>query len=69
MSDQNQVLEKFLSREETAEFTGFSTAKITVWVRKKSFPAPYRTPNGDFLGWTKPQLFAWQRSLLEEKAA
>lgn len=56
--------EKFISIDEVSELTGFGTTKIKAWVKKKSFPAPYRTPNDDFLGWTESQIVAWQQSLI-----
>lgn len=63
------TFESFMGWDETVKFTGFSVSKIYAWIKKGSFPRPYYTKNGDFLGWTKPQIFAWQRSLLEDKAA
>lgn len=64
---QNEV-ERFLDREETAELMSFSVSKITKWRRKGSFPEPFKTPSGDFLGWTKSQLIEWQQSMISRAA-
>jgi predicted DNA-binding transcriptional regulator AlpA len=64
---ENEV-ERFLDREEAADLMNFSVSKITVWRRKGSFPEPFKTPSGNFLGWTKSQLVEWQQSMMNRAA-
>lgn len=63
-----QEYEKYMDYKETAAYVGFSSARLVRWVRKGSFPDAIRTPNNDFLGWTKSQLVAWQQSLMKRAA-
>lgn len=60
---QEEEFEKFMNYKEVSEFTGFSVTKIQSWLHKKSFPKAFRNANGDFAGWTKSQLIAWQQSM------
>lgn len=59
--------EEFIGRNEVAKITGFSIGKIEIWVKKGSFPKPFRSIHHDFLGWTMPQLVQWQSDLMKVK--
>jgi len=63
-----QEYEKYMGHEETADYVGFSKAKLGRWTRRGSFPDAIRSENDDFMGWTKSQLVAWQQSLMKRAA-